>query len=190
MTLICVIHFTGVSGTNITITGSGFDASPENNIVMIGDIDCYTFEAKADGTEIQCTAGEGPRNVETIKVRVIGKGYATGMNIFIFNMRLTFFSPLIVSLGGGTQLDVNGEGFHEIVTVFVNEVPCEVFEGTTRLARCILPALPAGVYKVKVSTGEQSSTFSATIEYDASTTPTISNVSPSTEGVVGMNIPM
>ncbi|CAG2210939.1 unnamed protein product [Mytilus edulis] len=175
-----------VSGTNITITGSGFDTSPENNIVKIGDVDCYTFEAKADGTEIQCTAGEGPRKIGYVTVRVIGKGFAPGKKLFIFLGRVTSFSPTIVSLGGGIFLDVNGEGFHEDVAVFVNDVPCEVIERTIRLARCILPALPAGVYNVKVDIGDGTQFVQLTnIQYDASTTPTITNISPTTEGAVG-----
>ncbi|XP_052063080.1 fibrocystin-L-like [Mytilus californianus] len=177
--------FAGESGTNITLPGSGFDISPENNIVMLGDIECYPFAVNGDGTEIMCTAGEGPRGLEFIKVRVIGKGYSTGTRIFIFNSQLHSFSPTAVSLGGGILLDVNGNGFAEDIKVFVNNVPCEVIEGTTRLARCILPALPAGTYKVKVQTGGKTSEFSASIQYDASTTPTITNVSPTTEGVVG-----
>lgn len=49
---------TGPAETEITISGSNFDAQKSRNIVKIGDVACVVTSAKADGTELKCKSGK------------------------------------------------------------------------------------------------------------------------------------
>ena len=88
-------------GTSIQISGSGFDADPANNTVMIGGVSC-TVTASTSST-IDCTIGVGPLGAHKVMVTVAGKGYAehsSGNVTFSYDADVTSIDPSSGSQGG------------------------------------------------------------------------------------------
>ena len=70
---------TGIStsGMTLTITGTGFSATPSSNTVLIGTSGTCTVTSSST-TSIVCTISAAPAGTYGIQVYVAGKGLATG----------------------------------------------------------------------------------------------------------------
>jgi hypothetical protein len=87
------------SGMTVTITGTGFSATPSENTVLIGLTGSCIVTA-ASTTSITCVIGNAPSGSYSLNVNVIGKGLATNTASFSINIPLQIisFSP---NQGGG-----------------------------------------------------------------------------------------
>ena len=88
-------------GTTIQISGSGFDADPNNNEVMIGGVSCTVTDSTT--STIDCTIDVGPLGDHKVMVTVVGKGYAehSGGNVtFSYDADVTSIDPTSGSQGG------------------------------------------------------------------------------------------
>ena len=91
----------GVDGDTLILTGTGFSLTLEDNLVLMGGVNCSVTAATA--TQLTCTVGEGPAGEHNVSVTVDQKGLAEhqgGTYSFTYNYEVTGISPSAGSLGG------------------------------------------------------------------------------------------
>ena len=95
-------YIAGSPGTEVTLTGTGFDPVPSNNMVAAGEVECTPTSVNPTRTELKCNMGAGPRGMEFFEVVVAGKGKAKSARAlrFLFALTISTFEPTTVSLGG------------------------------------------------------------------------------------------
>ena len=90
-------------GTSISISGTGFSSTNDNNMVTIGGVNCTVTAATT--SSITCNVGNGPVGEHKVKVNVAGKGLAShtsGDVMFSYTADISGISPTTGSLGGET----------------------------------------------------------------------------------------
>lgn len=92
-----LFDFVGFSGATLTITGTSFGATPADNTVTIGGVDCPVTTASS--TQLVCTLGAGT-GTHDVEVNVAGVGLASGSHTFTYNTRITSIAPTSGSLAG------------------------------------------------------------------------------------------
>jgi len=139
-------------GTLVTISGSGFDVTPDDNSVTIGDSICDIVNVTM--TEISCVTTSHDTSNASVNVAVAGE-VGSMLNAFWYNSEMT---PVVSSLStsegsvsGGEQLMVHGTGFgsHQ-GTVNIGPQPCKVTMYSDVLIKCTTPANAPGIYDVLV----------------------------------------
>ncbi|KAK3271523.1 hypothetical protein CYMTET_20137 [Cymbomonas tetramitiformis] len=104
---------TGVLGTEITVTGSGFSRSDDDNIVVeIGGAPCAITNEPTD-TSFTCVVSDCPAGQQQMLVRFLGHGYADIIPAIYFDCQVAVASvvPATGSLYGGLMLTLRGNGF-------------------------------------------------------------------------------
>jgi hypothetical protein len=78
----------------LTITGTGFSATPSSNTVIIGTSGTCSVTS-ASTTSIICTISTAPSGSYAIQVNIAGKGLATGTSSFsaAIALQVTSISP-------------------------------------------------------------------------------------------------
>lgn len=175
------------SNSAITIDGTGFSATPSDNIVMIGAVRCTVTSATS--TQLVCAAGLNPVGTYSFTVNVLGKGLAT-MNSntqATFSLTTVAVSPVSGSTGGGNLLQINGTGFSNQSTVTVDGNSCKVKQVSYYTISCIAPPSDvASNTQVDVVVHDStSSTLTAAYLYDFNLTPVISTIVPNVLSVEG-----
>ncbi|XP_046549966.1 LOW QUALITY PROTEIN: fibrocystin-L-like [Haliotis rubra] len=127
--------------TVLTITGTGFSTTADNNKVMIGGVACAVTAATA--TQITCTVGNGPTGSYVVMVSVDGKGMANSTEQFEYESSVTGISPTTGSLAGGTSLTLSGHGFTSDAVVKVDNVVCTSPVIEPGQIVCVTPAATA-----------------------------------------------
>ena len=182
----------------LTITGSGFTTNVEDFVVMAGDLACAVTEASS--TSITCTLEAGAAGVYEITVVVKSRGTAEqpGSGALTHEVTMQIFSnePSEGSMGGGTTITVSGSGFPASVEAWVGGSvsiagsECKVVASTFDEFQCVTSASGAGgrrkraASEISVTLGSSSIT-GGSFNYDASLTPTVSSVSPTTSSPLG-----
>jgi len=113
---------TGRAGTIVNITGSDF--VPSVTSVTIGDVPCYIQEA--DESFISCVAGANTAGTYDVYVMIESKGLAMSNVTFEYTLTIDgVYDYDSGSIGGGTLVTIQGEGFPEVeeqdVTGFVSK---------------------------------------------------------------------
>ncbi|XP_076438592.1 LOW QUALITY PROTEIN: fibrocystin-L-like [Babylonia areolata] len=179
----------GTWGTELNITGTGFDDdAPENNSVTLGGADCVVTSASS--TSLQCTVSVSPAGSLPVRVRVSSKGLASGDVIFTYMAAVTSIVPVSGGYMGGLVLTVNGQGFGEGCTVMVGDVPCPLLTRTLAQLQCTLPAYPPkeeGVVAVQVHTGWDVLTSPTDFTYTSNTTALITGLSTASVSAWGQS---
>ena len=98
-------------GDTITIEGSGFSATPDDNFVMFGEVECTVTIAAQ--TMMECTLGSGIAGTKTMYLHVLSVGLAKMSSTITLNLELTVtsVSPNMGSTEGGLMVDIVGSGF-------------------------------------------------------------------------------
>ena len=178
----------------LTISGTGFTTDPADFSIDVGGRGCEATAATA--TSVTCTLENGPAGDFDISLWVKSRGQATGSVVFTLALSVDSFSPSSGSVGGGTTLTVLGTGFPptmeewdgNMVTVGGN--PCTVETTSYTEFTCITPP-ESSSRRRKRALAELSLTVNAqtasggNYNYDASSTPTITNLSPTTSTPAG-----
>ena len=124
----------------ISITGSGFSLSPQNNQVLIGNIPCSITSSTS--TQLTCAAGENSVGTYNYTVSVLNKGLAI-MNvnpIITFQLTALSLSPSSSGTGGGSILNINGVAFNSKCSIKVDNNVCSIVSMSYSLIKCILPS--------------------------------------------------
>ncbi|XP_067676837.1 fibrocystin-L-like isoform X2 [Haliotis asinina] len=172
--------------TVLTITGTGFSTTAENNTVMIGGVACVVSAATA--TQITCSVGNGPTGSYVVKVNVDGKGTANSAEQFEYESSVTGISPTTGSLAGGTSLTLAGYGFTSDAVVKVDNVVCTSPVIEPGQIVCVTPAATASSKtNVAVTVEQTGAALTSPVEfnYASAATAVITAISKSTSSVRG-----
>ena len=163
-------------GTNVTITGSNFIATPT---VTIGGVTCPSA-VFVDANTITCQTGISPVGTYDVVVTNGDNQFGTGTNLYTYRNAPTVTSatPSDGLVAGGTNITITGTGFVTGATVTVGGVACTtpvVVNATT--ITCTTGAHASGAVDIVVTnTDTQIGTGVNAFTYrDA---PTVVSVSP------------
>ncbi|XP_077992871.1 fibrocystin-L-like [Glandiceps talaboti] len=174
------------SGTQVTLSGSGFSTNTGDNSVVIGGVDCDVVSSS--DSQIVCDVGDATGGTQDVVVVVQTDGLAahtSGQLQFQYEVGVTSVTPDAGSVGGGLTINVIGFGFGDNVTVDVGGSPCEVVSVDYDNITCVTPPGSSGTEDVTVSINDVSDTLSDGFEYDLSLSPSVSSLSLSESGVAG-----
>ncbi len=178
---------------SIQITGTGFDTTTDNNLVLIGDVPCRITSATS--TLLVCAAGENPVGTYSFKVNILGKGLArmSTTATATFSLTASSVTPTSGSTGGGNVLTITGSGFSKSCRVTVDSNECQIISVRYGQITCKSPSSNTQANKqvdvvVTDATTSSVSTLTAAYLYDFTSTPVISSVEPSVLTVLGGQI--
>ena len=117
-----IVPTIGQSGTIVNITGSDF--TPNVTSVTIGDAPCYILEA--DDSFISCMAGANTVGTYDVYVMIESKGLAMSNVTFEYTLTIDgVYDYDSGSIGGGTLVTIQGEGFPDVDERNFTELFCE-----------------------------------------------------------------
>uniref|UniRef100_A0A667XGZ1 PKHD1 like 1, tandem duplicate 2 n=1 Tax=Myripristis murdjan TaxID=586833 RepID=A0A667XGZ1_9TELE len=181
---------TGPSGSEITLTGSGFGSDPQQISVSINGVPC-NVSAVTD-TQVQCAAGENPGGSYPVVLHHEVKGHARSDVVFAYELVLNRVQPSEGSFGGGALLAVEGSGFDpRNSTVLICGEECEVDREASTSTRlyCQSPFNNGSESEVScvvaVVNQLEAVNVSDGFTYKSQLTPLISEVSPRRGGTAG-----
>ena len=192
-----------VSGTDdeVTITGSGFSTDITDFVIRVGDLACEVTAASE--SSVTCTLEAGSAGVYDVSVVVKSLGIATqpSSGHLTYQVALTIFSnsPSEGSMGGGTTITVTGTGFPATLdgwmggSVSIGGSECKVISTSYGEFQCITSANSGGSRKkravsdIAINLGSLSAT-GGSFNYDASLTPSVSSVSPTSSAIMGGDV--
>ncbi|KAL3885610.1 hypothetical protein ACJMK2_025660 [Sinanodonta woodiana] len=174
---------TTVTGpTTLTITGSRFGTNPVNVVVTIGGERCNVITV--DETNLTCSFTSAPVGVNSVIVKVIDMGKASGSLQVQSIAVISSISPSQGSIHGGTVLTISGNGFVVSDTVVrLDGTMCTIKSVTLTQIICVTAAHAAVTVTVKVTSKGQSYP-SQSFVYTTDASPTIASINP-VEGVSG-----
>ncbi|XP_077870118.1 fibrocystin-L-like [Saccoglossus kowalevskii] len=177
------------SSTEVTVLGVGFSGTTDDNKVTIGGVNCVVTNAL--DTMIMCLIGEAPGGTQDVVVYVAPDGLAThpsGTVQFQYEVGITDVNPSSGNTGGGLEITITGYGYSNNVDdliVLIGGALCDVTSSSQNTIICILPAGVAGSVDVSVSISDVSATSVNGFQYDASPTPSITQLSVTQSNVAG-----
>ncbi|XP_072027284.1 LOW QUALITY PROTEIN: fibrocystin-L-like [Amphiura filiformis] len=129
----------GVSGDNITISGTGFSSTDAENTITIDGVECSVTSSGA--SSLECDVGVHSAGTYVVVVHVQGKGYASSSTEFEYSLAINSVSPTQGSFGGGPTLELQGAGFGtaDDTTVTVCDNVCEILNITENVIECDVP---------------------------------------------------
>ncbi|XP_011607160.2 fibrocystin-L isoform X2 [Takifugu rubripes] len=175
-------------GTLLTVTGTGFMS--ENASVVVGNAKCHV-EQITNTTQV-CRLGSASAGTYPVMVSFPSLGYShytDGNELnFTYQLIIISFSPSSGSIAGGTLLTLRGFGFSEDATVIIGSKECKVVHAADTELSCRSPAGTAGSQTITVTVANLSQAASSSFTYNASLTPQISGLSPTTTTVTGHRV--
>ncbi|OCT77100.1 fibrocystin-L [Xenopus laevis] len=184
-----VVPNTGVPGTAITISGSGFGSDASMTSVNIGNTTC-TITTISDN-QLQCTTGNNSGGTFPVKLRT-EKGFAKSNMQFKYQLTLTNISPNVGSFAGGLIITLTGSGFDQQNSrVFVCSSECRVDRSQSNPNSLFCSAPPQNVSgstlacDVRVANGNDTVQLNSSFTYNSALTPVISDVTPKRGGTAG-----
>ncbi|OCT77099.1 hypothetical protein XELAEV_18032294mg, partial [Xenopus laevis] len=184
-----VVPNTGVPGTLITISGSGFGSDASMTSVNIGNTTC-TITTISDN-QLECSTGNNSGGTFPIKLRT-EKGFAKSNVQFKYQLTLTNVSPNVGSFAGGLIITLNGSGFDLLNSrVFVCSSECRVDRSQSNPNSLFCAAPPQNASgstltcDVLVANGNDNVQLNSSFTYNSALTPVISDVTPKRGGTAG-----
>nr|XP_055075552.1 fibrocystin-L-like [Misgurnus anguillicaudatus] len=173
------------NSTTVLITGSGFGSNTADLRVSADDIILKVTEVTDNS--ITLLVGALPAGEHLLQVVVMGKGLATGITNLTSTPQATI-QPTSGSIGGGTPLLIEGNGFVEGNTTVMLDgyLPCSILEVTPDRVKCMTPPHLQGQVQVNIWVFDVQYPSQSFI-YSIEQTPDITSVSPVT-GPVGTKI--
>lgn len=151
----------GGEGTEVIISGTGFNSISSENTVTLNDNICTIAESSLTQLTVLI-----PANAGSGKLTVSTRGQEAQSDVFTFIHPLAITSIVPNSGGKDTQVLINGTGFSSILSeniVTLNDKTCTVTKATDTQLTIIIPA-KAGTGSIKVSLGNRT-TESSSFEY-------------------------
>ncbi|XP_069813288.1 fibrocystin-L-like isoform X2 [Dendropsophus ebraccatus] len=188
-TVTSVLPTTGIPGTAITLSGSGFGLDASKLTVSIGNTTC--FVTAVSDSQLTCSVGQYWGGTFPITLRN-EKGFARSSARFTYLLSITGVSPNEGSFGGGLMLTVTGSGFDSRQSkVFVCNIECKVNQerSNTSLLYCETARNDANTStqscNVIVKNGDYSAQMNNSFTYSSALTPVIYDVTPKRGGTAG-----
>ncbi|KAE8599477.1 hypothetical protein XENTR_v10017204 [Xenopus tropicalis] len=184
-----VVPDTGVPGTSVTITGSGFGSDATKTSVTIGNTACTI--ATISDTQVQCTMGNHSGGTFPVILKT-EKGFAKSNVQFNYQLTLTNVSPNTGSFAGGLMITLTGSGFDQLNSrVFVCNSECQVDRDQSNPNSLFCAAPPQNASgstrtcDVQVANGNNYIQLNSSFTYNSSLTPIIFDVTPKRGGTAG-----
>ena len=192
-----------VSGTDneVAITGSGFSTDVSDYVIRVGDLSCDVTAASE--TSVTCSLEAGSAGVYDVTVVIKSLGMATqpATGQLTYEVAMTIFSntPSEGSMGGGTTITVTGTGFPTNLagwmggSVTIAGAECKIISTSFGEFQCMTSANNGGSRKkraaseITISLGSLSAS-GGSFNYDASLTPSVSSVSPTSSAIMGGDV--
>lgn len=110
-TVSTVSPLSGVQGSTITITGTGFSETPEENFILFDEVQCMTSASTV--TSITCVLGEGFGGAKQLYLHVTNVGVADSGSVGLtYDIAANSVDIATGSQGGGTTIIISGSGFY------------------------------------------------------------------------------
>ncbi|TSK31508.1 Fibrocystin-L [Bagarius yarrelli] len=189
-TITLVNPTTGPSGTEITVSGSGFGSDAGLVAVRIDGAACTVLSIT--DTAIQCMVGEHAGGTFPVTVHHRVKGYALTRANFSYELRLTQVVPYEGSYGGGAVVAVQGSGFDcNSSKVMICDTECSVNKNISNSTTLYCKVPPTNGTQEELSCNVVvlnrygSASITNGFTYKSSLTPVITDVSPRRGGTAG-----
>ena len=168
---------------NLSVTFGGTECTVGS--VSLPNITC-TLPKNTDDTAIIPAGDHKPivhlKNRGFLNINLDAKKYNLEISS-IFPAPVNPETKTLGSLGGGTDIVINGKGFSPDAVITLDGNPCEVASITNIEIKLKTPPGTAGVKEIKIVQGSLSAT-SQGFKYDVTKTPTITSLSRSTASPV------
>ncbi|KAI5091821.1 fibrocystin-L precursor, partial [Silurus meridionalis] len=181
---------TGPSGTEITVSGSGFGSAAGLVSMLIDGAPCNI--SSITDTTIQCTVGEHAGGTFPVTLYHQNKGYALTQANFSYELRMTQVVPNEGSYGGGAVVAVQGSGFDpNFSQILICNTQCNVNRNTSTSTNLYCQVPPNNGTQavlsctVVVLNRYGSANITNGYTYKTSLTPVITDVSPRRGGTAG-----
>ncbi|KAI5615922.1 fibrocystin-L precursor [Silurus asotus] len=181
---------TGPSGTEITVSGSGFGSAAGLVSMLIDGAPCNI--SSITDTTIQCTVGEHAGGTFPVTLYHQNKGYALTQANFSYELRMTQVVPNEGSYGGGAVIAVQGSGFDpNFSQILICNTQCNVNRNTSTSTNLYCQVPPNNGTQavlsctVVVLNRYGSANITNGYTYKTSLTPVITDVSPRRGGTAG-----
>jgi len=128
-----------ISGTTVSVAGSGLTAVLGDTRITVGQVDCTATAVSLSSLTATCTP---PSGSQPVQVFISGKGYANGQ----VSVSTTFAATGATGQGsfaGGSVISLVGSGLGPGTTVSVCGFPCTVATATYSALTCMSPPLPS-----------------------------------------------
>ncbi|XP_078071648.1 PKHD1 like 1, tandem duplicate 1 [Mustelus asterias] len=188
--ILAVSPMTGVSGSTVTIVGSGFGSVVSDLTVSIDGVLCNV--TAINDSCVECILGPHAGGTFPIAVRHVRRGNAPTWLSFHYQFNITSISPTEGGFGGGLILTIRGVGFdHQVSRVFVCDGECRVLStGSNSSTLCCQLPLHNGTdpqltCDVCVVNGKDLSKLSAGFTYRSALSPVITAINPQRGGTAG-----
>ena len=184
-------------GTNITITGEGFQAGAN---VMIALLNCNNTVV-VNATTITCTtpdSGLGVNSDANITVTNTNMHFDRLPNAFIYSTGfiLNLIDPSIFSTAGGQNYRIRGQDLNQVVSVTIAGIPCVITRGTYYFVECrTQPTTPrtgllivTGVFSQTATMRDPTAAFGFVListQMTYANPPVITRISPSVGNIAG-----
>ena len=135
----------GVSSDVITIGGSDFSTTNEDNTVKFGGHVCTVISSNKTNITCKLDMSKSPAPFETLAVSVHVKGLGDAINVPAANHTTTFhlipsvesITPTRGSVAGGTTVSITGQGYVDGMSVMIGDARCNVIQLSFAQITCI-----------------------------------------------------
>ncbi len=140
----------GLTGSTITITGTGFSSTPNNQAVKFNGIDATVTASTSTSLTVSV-----PTGATTGKISVLRDGVTvqSASEFLVLPLAITFFSPAVAVVG--STITLNGTGFSSVAAnnmVTFNGISTTVINSTsTSLTTTVPPGATTGKIMITVS---------------------------------------
>ncbi|XP_078395885.1 PKHD1 like 1, tandem duplicate 1 [Cetorhinus maximus] len=188
--ILAVSPITGVSGSTITIVGSGFGPVASDINVSIDNVLCNV--TMVNESCVECIVGHHAGGTFPIALKHVGRGYAKTWVSFHYQFNITSISPTEGNFGGGSILTIKGVGFDQQRSrVFVCDGECRVgpSASTTSTLHCHVPLHNGSEAQltcdVSIVNGKDSIKLPNGFTYTSALTPVVTAINPKRGGTGG-----
>ena len=169
----------------LDIYGTGFSATPSDNKVYVGQHICEATDSNS--TYVTCELESLPAGEYELSLQICMQisncsrcqGNASSSHILTSVSEVYNVTPSTGSILGGTELTINGVGFHTDTQISIGGSSCVVTFTNYTTTICTTSARESGIYTVAVTSGGISFPQTALFEYSQSSTPQVTGITPS-----------
>ncbi|MDX2189123.1 MAG: FG-GAP-like repeat-containing protein [Bacteroidota bacterium] len=163
-----IIPYSGNTGSSVVISGSGFDLTPNNNIVFFGAMSANVVSASANSLTVTVPNGATNENVRVSNISsgLIGESYKPFVTTFPNSGTITgaTFAPRVdipseVNVIATILADLDGDGKNDLIASNYNYNTIWVYRNTGTGANLATQFAPkqiftTGSYAYKMTTGD------------------------------------
>ena len=169
----------------LDIYGTGFSVTPSENKVYVGQHICEATDSNS--TYVTCELDPLPAGEYDLSLQICMQisnctrcqGNASSSHILTSVSEVYNVTPSTGSVLGGTELTINGVGFHTDTQISIGGSSCVVTFTNYTTTICTTSAQQSGTYTIALTSGGISFPQTVSFEYSQSSTPQVTAITPS-----------